>query len=187
MGNLVLARKSTNSKNSEKTEKSDSQSDSDEIKASQPDGEENTDAPVVIEGEAEDITEDLADATDSGTSEPDTDTDQTTELVTSEKADDEAEATEDAPSASDDPLPAATPAPVTAQQSSSALPLVFGGVIAGLIGFGASHFGVLEPESDAALDTTAFETQVAELNTQLGALSDAHSQQTHAMSRSFSL
>ena len=170
MGRLVLARKSTNSNNSKKTEKGDSKPDSDQLDASQGESTENPDAPVVIEGEVEDVTEEVTEAAASEETE-ENDAEQSEDGVTDETDTDPA--TEEA-KVEDDPLPVAPQSPVV-EEKSSALPLVFGGVLAGLIGYGASHFGVLDQGNEPAIDTSAFEAQIAELGTQVGALSETQS------------
>ncbi|MEO9823642.1 MAG: mitofilin family membrane protein [Paracoccaceae bacterium] len=146
--------------------------DSDQEDASLGAADENTDAPVVIEGEAEDITDEIVEAAkdDDASIEED-------EVVADDTVLDEESTQADA--LDSEVVPAAAPQ-VVEEKASTMMPMIFGGLVAGAIGYGASHFGAFDQTSEtevaaSAVDTSAFETQLSELSTELGALSEAQS------------
>ncbi|CAN0594236.1 unnamed protein product, partial [Ectocarpus sp. 12 AP-2014] len=67
------------------------------------------------------------------------------------------------------------PAVVADPERSSVMPLVFGGLIAGAIGFGASHFGVLNQEQAPSVDTSAFDARFDALSSDIGSLTTDYS------------
>ena len=160
-----MAGKSTTSNETENLDNSDSLPDSEALDAIADDTSENDDAPVVIEGEAKEISNDA---------------EQDAEIA---QTDDQAEHSDNVLAADDTPNSVeetqTEPAQVAAapEKRGSVVPLVFGGLVAGAIGYGASHFGVLDADQTATVaetsvvNTSALDTRLAELGSEIGTLS----------------
>ena len=174
MGRRALARKSTNSNKSKNKGNGDSLSDSGESDVEAVESAVTGDEPVVIDGKAEDVTDSLAG--DVEAPEVDADADQTDEDATTET--DETEAVDESaePEAEITPAPIAPPPAAESEpERGSVMPLVIGGIVAGAIGYGASHFGVLNQNQAAVENTTAFDARFEELRTEIGTLSGEYS------------
>lgn len=174
-----MARKSTNSNKRKNVKRGDSLPDSDEIEAAAVETEVSDEAPVVIEGEAEDITEVIAEAEEAEESADNSEVEPVDEGASAALSDsNEAQAPEiESTERSDvEDEPATVPPAVVADpERSSVMPLVFGGLIAGAIGFGASHFGVLNQEQAPSVDTSAFDARFDALSSDIGSLTTDYS------------
>lgn len=156
-----MADKSTNSNNSENNENSDSKSDSDEVSSNATTSPEETDAPVVIEGEAEDVTD-----TDSSEESLPADevTDEADDSEIDEDVDDETESVSETKT---HPEPVAVvPPPAAEPKRASFVPLVLGGLVAGGIGFFAANAGLMNTETPA-IDTSAIDTRFEALSAEI--------------------
>lgn len=164
-----MARNSSNSNKTEKSKNGDSLDDSEDTVVGTPDTQDDDKASSVIEGEASDITDELKDAELA-------DSDEVAELTDSEGdalssvQDDESE--EDGQQKVEEHQAESVPVVASAPEPTrgSVVPLVFGGLIAGAIGFGASHFGVLNSNQAADSDASSINTQVETLGTEMEAL-----------------
>ncbi|NNE87547.1 MAG: hypothetical protein HKN27_05680 [Silicimonas sp.] len=138
-----MARKSTISKETENSKESDSTTDSDTAETSSDTSQDDGDAPVVIEGEAEEVDPDdqseAQTAETDGSDEGGTDKDKVGPI-----GDD------------DDSLPVSASV-VAEEKRGSVMPSVGGGLIAGAIGFIAANLMGL------GIDTTSVETRLDEL------------------------
>ena len=182
MGRNTLARKSNHSNKSKKKTNGDSVSDSGESEVTPIETKDTDDAPVVIEGEAEDITDNVAE--DADALEDSVDPEQLDQDVVDaanevdEITETEVETVETENSEIESTPP---PPPVAAEpQRGSVMPLVFGGIVAGAIGYGASYFDVLSQqgandEQAAVEDTSALDARFDELSAELGTLSSEYS------------
>lgn len=151
-----MAQGSKSKKDNEKAETSDAkEAAATEAVENAEESESTEDAPVVIEGEAEEVQAESESAGEADTEEP-------------------AEKTTEA-----EPISATVPAPAAAEPAPSgpgAMSLVFGGIVAGAIGFGASFLApppkpVIDPGLSASIDAAG--ERIDELAAEVSALKEA--------------
>jgi hypothetical protein len=159
MGSLVLADESTNSKETENTKDDDSSADSSEP-GSTSDVAQDDDTPVVIEGEAVEVElEQPSENTEESDSEDGHQ--EVEETDTSASSDDAEPVSEEMAQEEDDAEEVASARePVVVQKRASALPLVFGGLVAGGIGYLAAYTNQVQ---DVRPDTSGVEIRLDEL------------------------
>lgn len=135
-----------------------------------------SDAPVVIEGDATDVTEASNEAADLEGKSEESDADLNSDNETSGAiADDDApldellDAAEDEVAAIETAAVAAVPVAPVAASGPSTMNLLFGGLVAGAIGYGASYFGT-QFDGASSFDGAALTESVSSQETQIATL-----------------